>query len=78
MKCLEIDRLQDFAPNTPELQGTVIAPRSATRGASLCIPPLEIPVYGPVFVTNSVTIFMFLDVFHIYIFITFIEVKEII
>ena len=78
MKCLEIDRLQDFAPNTPELQGAVIAPRSATPGASLCSPPLEIPVYGPVFVTNSVTIFMFLDVFHIYIFITFIEVKEII
>ena len=75
MKCLEIDRLLDFAPNIPELLGTVIAPQSATRVASLCSPPLEIPVYGPVFVTNLVTILMFLDVFHIYIFITFIEVK---
>jgi hypothetical protein len=37
MKCLEIARLQDFTPNTPELLGAL----------SLCNPPLEIPVYGP-------------------------------
>ena len=42
MMCLEIAKLQDIAPNTPDL-----LPRSARLAMRVDEPPLEIPAYGP-------------------------------
>ena len=52
MKCLEIARLKDFAPNTPGLLGVAQGPQTPCREVrdSRCVstnPPLEIPAYGP-------------------------------
>ena len=52
MKCLEIARLKDFAPNTPGLLGVAQGPQTPCRELrdSRCVstnPPLEIPAYGP-------------------------------
>ena len=41
MKCLEIARLQDFAPNTQGLLGALSGPPYQTN------PPLKISAYGP-------------------------------
>ena len=56
MKCLEIARLKDFAPNTPGLQGVAQGPQTPCREVrdSRCVstnPPLEIPAYGPAIIT---------------------------
>jgi len=53
MKCLEIARLQDFAPNTPELLGTPGRYSTSLCVASLCNPLLEIPVYGPALICKQ-------------------------
>ena len=50
MKCLEIARFQDFAPNTPELLGALSGPQTPCRKSYVresTNPPLEIPAYGP-------------------------------
>ena len=52
MKCLEIVRLHDFAPNTPWLLG----PPCPEVGDSWCEstnPPLEIPAYGCVYSSHT-------------------------
>ena len=53
MKCLEIARMKDFAPNTPGLLGVAQGPQIPCREVrdSRCVstnPSLEIPAYGPV------------------------------
>ena len=58
MKCLEIARLKDFAPNTPGLLGVAQGPQTPCREVrdSRCVstnPPLEIPAYGPAYVALS-------------------------
>ena len=62
MKCLEIARLKDFAPNTPGLLGVAKGPQTPCREVrdSRCVstnPPLEIPVYGPGFKMISIYIY---------------------
>ena len=52
MKCLEIARLKDFAPNTHGILGVAQGPQTPCREVrdSRCVstnPPLEIPAYGP-------------------------------
>ena len=52
MKCLEIARLKDFAPNTPGLLGVDQGPQTPCREVRdsryvSTNPPLEIPAYGP-------------------------------